>query len=334
MLSFAPALVFLSAFAISVRQDRRMFRNAVLLGLTVISAGAGLLLSRPEHAGALLVLYLVLPAFTSLVLSAFLIANGLTMVRKEGRSPANLLSLLTGLAIIALYFVLTVLGRNPSALASLVLAILLMLCAYVSFLFVCFLGYAFLYGRIVVRGDVDFVVMLGSGLLGGERVSPLLASRLREGLRIHDRQVARGGRAPRLLTSGGQGPDEKMPEATAMAGWLVGNGAPAAHVLTEERSRDTEENLRFSRVIMEAEKPDYTCVVVTNNFHAFRAAMTARREGVRGQVLGSPTARYFWPSATIREFVAVLWENRTVNLAMAALMAGLGLLLTLPQWWS
>ncbi|MEU3217948.1 YdcF family protein [Streptomyces sp. NPDC006971] len=333
MLSFVPALMFLSAFALSVRKDRRRFRNAVLLGLTVISVGAGLLLSRPEHAGVLLMLYLVLPLLAGLALSAFLIANGLTMVRKEGRSPANLLSLMTGLSIIALIVLAEHLRQTPSALTSVALAVLIMWCAYFSFLFACFLGYAYLYGRISVRGDVDFVVMLGSGLLGGERVSPLLASRLRVGLRIHDRQVARGGPAPRLLTSGGQGPDEKLSEARAMAGWLVENGAPAAHVLTEERSRDTEENLRFSRAIMEAEKPGYTCVVVTNNFHAFRAAMTARREGVRGQVLGSPTARYFWPSATIREFVAVLWENRTVNLTMAALMAGLGLLLTLPQWW-
>ena len=330
MLSFAPASVLFLAFMLSVRQDRRMFRNAVLLGLTVISAGVGLMFSKPAHAGFFLMLCIAIPVLTTIVLAGFLIANGLTMVRKEGRSPANLLSLMTGVAIIAAIFGLEHLRQVPSPFRSLVLAVLIMLGAYVSFVFVCFLGYAFLYGRTNVHGDVDYVVMLGSGLLGGERVSPLLASRLRKGLRIHDRQVARGGRAPVLLTSGGQGPDEKLPEATAMAAWLTENGASTARILTEDRSRDTEENLRFSRTIMEAEKPDYTCVVVTNNFHAFRAAMTARRAGVRGQVLGSPTARYFWPNATIREFVAVLWENRVVNLSMAALMAALGVLLTHP----
>ncbi|WP_315904109.1 ElyC/SanA/YdcF family protein [Streptomyces sp. CBG31] len=71
-----------------------------------------------------------------------------------------------------------------------------------------------------MRRDVDFVVVLGSGLLGGERVPPLLASRLRAGLRIQRKQIERGADAPVLLVSGGQGPDEKLPEAEAMgAGW-------------------------------------------------------------------------------------------------------------------
>lgn len=51
--------------------------------------------------------------------------------------------------------------------------------------------------------------------------------------------------------------------------------------------------------------------------------MTARRAGVNGQVLGSPTATYFWPSATLREFVAVFWEHRTVNLGICAAISAL-----------
>lgn len=332
MLAFVPTLLLTSAFLLSVRRDRRMFRNAVLLGLVFLSAAVALLFSRPQQAEVLLVLYFLATLACCAVLSVFLVANGLTMIRKEGRRPANLLALLTGLAIIGGVVLLESLREEASPLAGAVLGVLLLLFAYASFLFVCFLGYAWLYGRIAVRGDVDYVVMLGSGLIGGERVPPLLASRLRKGLEIHDRQVARGGRPPVLLTSGGQGPDEKLPEAAAMAGWLTANGAPADRVRREDRSRSTDQNLRYSRAIMAAEDPGYRCVVVTNNFHAFRAALTARRTGVNGQVLGSPTARYFWPSATIREFVAVLWEHRAVNLAMCALLAALGVLLANPEW--
>jgi len=328
MISFIPSLALLLIFLVSVRQDRRMFRNAILLGLVFISAAVALLLSKPEHAEVFLVLCYLGAILTSLILTCFLIANGLTMVRKEGRSLGNLLSLLTGLAIIGMAILVNALRRSFSYFGELASDVMILLCVYVSFVFVCFLAYAFLYGRVAARGDVDFVLMLGSGLIGGERVPPLLASRLRKGLEIHDRQVARGGQAPVLLTSGGQGPDEKLPEATAMARWLVEHGAPATHVREEDRSRTTRENMDFSREIMTAAKPDYICVVVTNNFHAFRAAMTARKAGVNGQVLGSPTAAYFWPSATIREFVAVLWENRTVNLTMCALMTGLGVLIT------
>lgn len=114
-----------------------------------------------------------------------------------------------------------------------------------------------------------------------------------------------------------------------MADWLIAEGVPADHVVLEDRSRTTEENLTFSRTIMEEGKADYRCVVVTNNFHAFRAAMMARKVGVNGQVLGSPTAAYFWPSATIREFVAVFVEHKGVNLTVCGTLFAFGALLTL-----
>jgi len=41
-------------------------------------------------------------------------------------------------------------------------------------------------------------------------------------------------------------------------------------------------------------------------YHVLRAALIAKKAKVKGQVIGSRTASYFWPSATIREFVAVL----------------------------
>ncbi|MGX8904663.1 YdcF family protein [Streptomyces netropsis] len=328
MLAFAPCVLFFIGFLASVRKDRRCFRNAVLFGLTLISLLIALAFqARHLPDGPAMMVYLsvfLVPTIGVVTLAGFLVANGLTMLKKEGRRPANLLSGLLGIAIFALIFLgLTALTYHSLDGYVAFVAAAGLVSVYLSFLFLCFLAYAFLYGRIKVRGDVDFVVMLGSGLIGGERVSPLLASRLRKGLEVHNAQVAHGGRAPVLLTSGGQGPDEKLPEATAMAKWLVGNGAPAEHVREEDGSRTTDENLHFSRAIMLGAKPGYTCVVVTNNFHAFRAAMTARKAGVNGQVLGSPTAKYFWPSAIIREFVAVFWEHKVANLVICVVLIAL-----------
>ncbi|MFI8105509.1 YdcF family protein [Streptomyces sp. NPDC086023] len=332
MLAFVPAALLFAAFCLSVREDRRRFRNAVLLGLTFITLSLALL-AQIRHlpylaAEIILLTVFAVPALGTVALGVFLVANGMTMVRKEGRGPANLLSLMAGVGIFCMIGLLVAVGTEGSPVLDGIVGTLVMLVAYVSFIFLCFLGYAYLYGRIRVRGDVDFVVMLGSGLIGGERVPPLLASRLEKGREIYAAQVARGGPAPLLLTSGGQGPDESLPEARAMAGWLRERGVPEEHLRVEERSRTTDENMRFSRELMLAEDPAYRCVVVTNNFHAFRAAMTARRAGVNGQVLGSPTARYFWPSATIREFVAVFWEHRAVNLTISALIVAFGALAT------
>ncbi|MFJ8186584.1 ElyC/SanA/YdcF family protein [Streptomyces sp. NPDC096105] len=87
---------------------------------------------------------------------------------------------------------------------------------------------------------------------------------------------------------------------------LVGTGVRAVRREETRGSRTTEENLRFNKATMERTGTDYRCVIVTNDFHAFRAALLARATGVRGHALGSPTDACFRPSATIREFVAVI----------------------------
>ncbi|MFJ3221055.1 YdcF family protein [Kitasatospora sp. NPDC086801] len=332
MIAYVPAALFFLLFGIGVLRDRRQFSNAVLLGIAV-SLLALALLTELREAPTLVVelaavAIILLPALGTAALVWFLIANGLTMIRKEGRRPANLLSLLAGLGILAVIALLFTALATRSHRLGILAGTAVLVVGYISFLFVCFVGYAFLYGRHRPRRNVDFVVVLGSGLIGGERVPPLLASRLNRGREVYDRQAARGN-PPVLITSGGQGPDEKLPESHAMADYLTERGFPAEHIAREDRSRTTEENLLFSKAIMEQAKPDYRCVVVTNNFHAFRAALTARTTGVNGHVFGSPTAAYYWPSATIREFAAVFLSHKLINFGICGLLALCGLLAAL-----
>lgn len=332
MIAYVPAALFFLLFGVGVLRDRRQFSNAVLLGIAVSLLGIALLAELRKAPtlvmGLAAVAIILLPALGTAALVWFLIANGLTMIRKEGRRPANLLSLLAGLGILAVIALLLAALATRSHQLGVLAGTAVLVVGYISFLFVCFVGYAFLYGRHRPRRNVDFVVVLGSGLIGGERVPPLLASRLDRGREVYDKQAARGN-PPVLITSGGQGPDEKLPESHAMADYLTGRGFPAEHIEREDRSRTTEENLLFSKAIMEQAKPDYRCVVVTNNFHAFRAALTARKTGVNGQVFGSPTAAYYWPSATIREFAAVFLSHKLVNFGICGLLALCGLLAAL-----
>ncbi|MFH8408442.1 YdcF family protein [Streptomyces sp. NPDC018019] len=333
MLAYALPGLFFFLFAIGVLRDRRRFSNAVHLGLTVVFLVPALLIQLHRMPTALAVaatvLILLLPTLGVLVLGVFLILNGVTMVRKEGRSPANLLSLLAGLGIFAVVALLITAVGSGSRTLAVVAGTTVLVLGYVSFLFLCFVGYAFLYGRLRVRRDADFVVVLGSGLIGGTRVPPLLAGRLERARAVYERQ-ARRGRPPLLLASGGQGPDEQLPEARAMAAYLVERGFPEDRVLCEEESRTTEENLAFSKRIMDRTVPDHRCVIVTNNYHVLRAAILARRAGLNGQVVGAPTAAYFWPSATLREFAAVFLSYKLVNLGICALLVLGGAL----AWWS
>lgn len=334
MLIYILTATALLLFGIGVATDPRRFINAVFLGLSVVLLG--LVLTSALRRTSLgdtglgldsVVLLMLVPAV--LTLAVYLIVNGVQMVRKEGRRPAHLLSLLAGVGILAVppaaaggaLFTDEVIDSRALQIACfVVLAITVMVSAYCAFLFVCFLAYGFLYGRLKVRTDLDYIVVLGSGLVGGDRVPPLLASRLEKARAVYEEQIARGN-TPVLITSGGQGPDETVPEAHAMARYLTDRGVPAASIEREAESRTTDENLRFSKAVMQRKGTDYRCVIVTNDFHAFRAALIARATGIRGQVLGSPTASYFRPSAIIREFAAVILSHKTVNAAVCLLLA-------------
>ncbi|MFD5627812.1 YdcF family protein [Streptomyces sp. NPDC127072] len=333
MLAYAPAALLFGVFCVRVLRERRRFGNAVLLGLAVLCALAAwtLQLARSDSTSGLVVAWSLvgLGSLAVLVLTCFLFLNGLQMVRKEGRSPSNLLSLLAALAILAVIALLITAFVVRTPVLTGVAATVGGIALYVSFLFLCFVCYAFLYGRLRVRRRADYVVVLGSGLVGGSTVPPLLASRLKRAQAVHAR-LARRGSAPVLITSGGQGPDEDLPESHAMADYLTAQGFPADLIEREDRSTTTEENLRYSRAIMEKANPDYRCVIVTNNYHAFRAALTARQMRIRGQVVGSPTAAYFWPNATIREFAAILVSYRWINAAMCSLLVLGGVL----AWWT
>jgi uncharacterized SAM-binding protein YcdF (DUF218 family) len=324
-LTFILAALALLLFVLGAASDLRRFSNAVFLGLFLGLTGIGLAGEIAEQTpGPVLrivaLLFALIPAATAVALVSYLLANGVTMIRKEGRRPGNLLSLLTGLAILAVVALLVLAELTGWRTLAVVTGITVATFAYLSFLFVCFVGYGSFYGRLEVHGALDYVVVLGSGLIDGSRVPPLLASRLDRALAVYRHQVAHGN-TPMLIASGGRGHDEKLPEAEAMARYLEQQGIPPHHIQQENLSTTTQENLRNSGEIMASRKPDYRCAVVTNNFHVFRSALLARANHVNGQVLGSPTASYFWPSATLREFAAIVFSYRLANLLACLLLA-------------
>ncbi|MFJ8547264.1 YdcF family protein [Streptomyces sp. NPDC093586] len=278
MLIQVLAAVVLLLFVIGVVVEARRFANAVLLGVF-------LMLMALAHGPGLLVLHRglddtglaspVLEILAVLLVCCLLIGNGVRMARKEGSRPANLLALAAGLGLLSLLLLTVV--TFATGLRSLTAAVVIaaLLTSYFAFLFVCFTVYGYAYSRPAVPSGLDYIVVLGSGLIGGDRVPPLLASRLDRAHALLETELARGG-LPVLIMSGGQGPDETVPEAHAMADYLAARGIPAENLLREAESATTEENLRNSKALMDERGSGYRCAVVTNDFHAFRAAFTAR----------------------------------------------------------
>ncbi|MDN5725103.1 MAG: YdcF family protein [Propionibacteriales bacterium] len=314
----------------SVAADRRRLRNGVLL-LAVVWFGLGAIAElatwfSPIGLLPLIFLAALLP-FTVLALIVFLIANGFTMIRKEGRSVGNLLSLLAGIGLIAapVLAVALFVTWQPVLVA---MAVFLLLClAYAGIFFTVLLIWSYAYSQMSVRLPADGIVILGSGLIRG-KVPPLLAGRLDRAIEIWRYAVAEG-RQPVLVPSGGQGADEPVAEGTAMTEYLISRGIPAEAIITEDRARNTEENLRLSRDLLDRSGHTATMLVVTSSYHVMRAALLARDLGLKAQSVGARTAAYYLPSAFLREFVAVLTRHRRMHVlfgiafALIATLAGL-----------
>ena len=106
--------------------------------------------------------------------------------------------------------------------------------------------------------------------------SVLLRDRLEEGLTYLE-----GHPDMKVLVSGGQGPDEPVSEARAMADYLTERGVPPDSVILEDRSHNTTQNFKYSRMLLEEMGYDgeEEVLVVSNGFHLTRARMLARRAG-------------------------------------------------------
>ena len=133
----------------------------------------------------------------------------------------------------------------------------------------------------------------------GSRVTPLLAARIEKGIEL----LCYNPNAV-LIMSGGQGSGEDIPESKAMADYAIDKGVSAEKVILEQKSVSTEENLRFSRKLINKQNPQI--IVVTTAYHMFRALILAKRQGIRCVGFGSKTKWYFTLNAFIREFVGYL----------------------------
>ena len=144
--------------------------------------------------------------------------------------------------------------------------------------------------------DARTLIVLGAGIRG-DQPSATLRSRLDA---AYD-YLAEHPDAAAIL-SGGQGGDERRTEASVMKAYLMRRGVDPARLLTEERARSTQENIRFSRVVMEENGLPEPALVVSNSYHLFRAAHLARREGLAVQTLAAPVP-YSWlvPPCYLRE---------------------------------
>jgi uncharacterized SAM-binding protein YcdF (DUF218 family) len=167
---------------------------------------------------------------------------------------------------------------------------------------VIFAGFLAVYGKISnVDYSEDVVIVLGAGLRGDE-VGGHLALRLdtaADYLSENTNAI--------VIVSGGLGAGRQITEAEAMERYLLRRGIAPERILQEDRSTSTYENLTFSHEILKNYFPEgYRAVVVTNDFHIYRATQQARNLGIDATPLGAPTPWHSFAANYLRGMLAVI----------------------------
>lgn len=174
---------------------------------------------------------------------------------------------------------------------------------YACAAFLCILiSFLYIYGKTdTVNYTEDAIIVLGAAVRG-KHVSLPLAHRLEKAV-----EYSKINKNCIIVVSGGQGPQEDIPEAEAMAQYLISRGVDESRIIKEDKSTSTYENFLYSKKLLdEIFRREYNAAFITNDFHTYRAGCISRQASIPSARLGAKTDWYTAPVNYLRECLAVL----------------------------
>ncbi len=150
--------------------------------------------------------------------------------------------------------------------------------------------------------NAKYAVVLGAGLRG-DQPSRTLQTRLDKGI-----EYLRENSEAKIVTAGGLGPAASLSEAEAMKRYLTARGIDEKRILKEDKSRTTDENLKFTKELIAAREgvPVQSIIVITSDYHLYRAKQIAGKYYPQVQGLAAESPPLLKINYAIREYFAVI----------------------------
>ena len=328
MLGVMALSITIILFLLFFFERRTMMLGGVFLCWVIISTVFLIITleSYEQHIAIIVALIIFIPFillfpfyFVSFII--LLITSGVRLINREGRKLRNFLSITLGFffivwAIISPFFTVTE-GTHP---------IWMEIYSLITFSVYYFLAALLIFTVSSLLNQIpipfktyDYIIVLGSGLIG-DKVPPLLASRIDTGIKLFHR-FHTADHPVKVILTGGQGADEMLPEGEAMAQYALKKGMKKEDIIIENKAINTYENLLFSKRLIEEDMLNkdragkYQTITVTNNFHVFRALLWARKVKLKSDGAGAKTKFYFWLNALIREFIGVIYMQKKYHIS-------------------
>ncbi len=257
-----------------------------------------------------------------LVLSVALSISNIWLMRHEGFRPVNALGIVFGV----LWLLVTVLtignGMMPFLWTipgyEMLYRFLVYIASYLECMFLSTMICAYLSTRRVPSYDKDYIIILGCAIRRDGSLTPLLRARADSAVAFEKAQFDATGKHAVFVPSGGKGADEVISEGEAIQRYLTEIGVSPKRILPETESTSTNENMRFSKQVIEQHTGDIGAQKVafsTTNYHVFRGYILSRKNGFSAQGISARTKPYFYLNAFLREFIGLLYDQRYRHIA-------------------
>lgn len=135
------------------------------------------------------------------------------------------------------------------------------------------------------KQKADAVIVLGAGSWDS-RVSPVFRERLNHGIDLYTE-----GYAGKIILTGGYAAGNNESDAHAAMIYCISQGVPQDDLILEEKSSNTEENIRNAKAIMDG-RGMASAIIVSDPLHMRRAMLFAQADGMTAYSSPTPTSRY------------------------------------------
>lgn len=281
--------------------------------------------------------YMLITSPFVLILSVALCISNLALIRHEGKRFVNVLGIILAFMLVGGDVCLLLFDRDLSGSASWIRIHELILNLFVAgYLYFECMMIGLMIANVITSGyqpefDKDYLIILGCGIRKDGTPCPLLQGRIDRALDFRDQQLKQTGKDLIFVPSGGQGSNEVISESESMTRYLIKKGIPQSHILMEDQSTSTFENMKFSKALIQAQNPNARVAFSTSNYHVFRSGLFARRVKMRAVGMGARSKWYFWPNALVREFIGLLTEHRGKQ---ALILGGMVVIYTILTFWA
>ena len=141
------------------------------------------------------------------------------------------------------------------------------------------------YGKVDEKQSADAAIVLGAAL-DYNTVSPVYRERINHAINLYN-----DGYVKYVILTGGIGEGNIYSDAFIAMEYAVSKGLPKSAILLEEMSTITEENIVFSKDIMDNNHLK-TAIIVSDPIHMKRAMSMAKDYGLTAYSSPTPTTMY------------------------------------------